>query len=674
MDPYSGNSFRVLGLRSDASSKEIARASDRLLKWIEIGETPQVEEALPFLQTVGRDRESIKSAVGQIENPRDRITQELFWPVASNSHFQSCCEHLKNGRYVEFVRLCECEIYKVDIHEGKGEPIGSSERLDASLCRHFLAIFFHSAAISSSGVGCMPVKGTRPTADWHRAFQCWTMVFRDDVFWEYIASRARQLNDPRLAGFDVNQLRQELPQRLLEVNGFIGLASLEQHKHEDFITNARLIRKSPFSRSEQDRALKKLTDPLVAQFQKAHSEVIPLLSESAARQRTSSQRQLPAGGFEGKVDPDKFWEYYSSVKDQLDKKMITVGELIQRASLDVTEDGRELLDNLAYLLRRFSLTVNNVGDMPKIAFELTKTAKRFAKSPECVQRLVEDEMALQVIILEREAINATDSKKYDLAILKLQEAKKYATPEEQKSIDEWIETTKRRAVLGDVKPIGSAPTMSTINGIGTTLYGRRAFDKSTQTYIATLFFVVLFIPVFPIAAYRVKQVGSNQYQFFGKVPLTKWAFAPLVFIAVLILYMYISASLDGSTSSSYGTSSPHSAPASVESTPSDTSQYSASMSTEKSELSAWLDREESRLKSEQSQIDTLKADIERDRAHLRTANTNLGDAPTQEEIDNYNLMKDRFNARVDNFNSLLEQHRTSVQRFNSEVDRYNSMR
>jgi len=673
MNPYIGNPFRVLGLRSNASSREIARASDRLLKWIEIGETPQVEETLPFLPTIGRDGESIKHAVGQIESPRDRIHQELFWPAASNSHFQSCCEHLRQGRYDEFTGLCEYAIAKADMHEGAGKPVSSSEKLDASLCRHFIAIFFHSAAISSSGVGSVSVKGARPTADWHRAFQCWTLVFRDDVFWNYIASRARDLNDPRLAGFDVNQLRQELPQRLLEVNSFIGLAGLEQHKHEEFVTNARLIRKSPFNQSEQERALKKLTDPLVAQFHKALSEVAPLLSESAARERTSSLRQLPTGGFEGTVDPVKFREYLSFVKNHLDKKMLPIGELIQRAELGVTEDGRELLDNLAYSLRRLSLAVNNVGDMPKIALELTKTAKRFAKSPECVKRLVEDETALQFLILQGEAINATEFKRYDEAILKLQEARKYASLEEQKSVDEWIETTKKRAVLGDAKPIGSAPTMSTINGIGTTLYGKRAFDKSTQTYIATLFFVVLFIPVFPFAAYRVRHVGGNQYQFYGKVPLTKWAFLPTILIAVLILFMIISNSLDSPSSSYSGTSSPNSVPRSVESNPADSSQNSSAISSGKSQLSAWLDREESRLKNEESQISTMKADIERDRAHLRNVNNLLGDAPTQEEVDNYKAMEDRFNARVSDFNSLLERHHISVQRFNSEIERYNSM-
>ena len=43
VDPYGGNPFRVLGVGSNASGKEAASGADRLLKWIELGELPQVE-------------------------------------------------------------------------------------------------------------------------------------------------------------------------------------------------------------------------------------------------------------------------------------------------------------------------------------------------------------------------------------------------------------------------------------------------------------------------------------------------------------------------------------------------------------------------------------------------------------------------------------------------------
>jgi hypothetical protein len=68
-----------------------------------------------------------------------------------------------------------------------------------------------------------------------------------------------------------------------------------------------------------------------------------------------------------------------------------------------------------------------------------------------------------------------------------------------------------------LEPITSAPTMSSVNGIGTKLYGEseRAPDG---THVATLFFIVLFIPIYPIAQYLVQELGGRKWSFYGKVP------------------------------------------------------------------------------------------------------------------------------------------------------------
>jgi hypothetical protein len=52
---------------------------------------------------------------------------------------------------------------------------------------------------------------------------------------------------------------------------------------------------------------------------------------------------------------------------------------------------------------------------------------------------------LQFLILQKEAIEAVHAKQFDKAILKLEESRKYPTPEDQKTVDEWIEAKKRAA-------------------------------------------------------------------------------------------------------------------------------------------------------------------------------------------------------------------------------------
>lgn len=67
-----------------------------------------------------------------------------------------------------------------------------------------------------------------------------------------------------------------------------------------------------------------------------------------------------------------------------------------------------------------------------------------------------------------------------------------------------------------VRP-AKAPTMYTINGIGTAFYGK--YQKGADDlFIGTLWLVFVFIPIFPISAY-LSMKGGDGYYFFGKTPL-----------------------------------------------------------------------------------------------------------------------------------------------------------
>ncbi len=84
--------------------------------------------------------------------------------------------------------------------------------------------------------------------------------------------------------------------------------------------------------------------------------------------------------------------------------------------------------------------------------------------------------------------------------------------------------TRRRLleeVLGNrrwfLEPLKKAPTMSTVNGIGTKLYGESE-READGTYVSTLFFCFFFIPIVPIAQYLVKPAGGRKWSFYGKVP------------------------------------------------------------------------------------------------------------------------------------------------------------
>jgi len=51
----------------------------------------------------------------------------------------------------------------------------------------------------------------------------------------------------------------------------------------------------------------------------------------------------------------------------------------------------------------------------------------------------------------------------------------------------------------------------TFNGIGTRLYGSRDRCPQCSSVIQRLFFCVIFIPIFPLAKYRVKYVAPSRF-------------------------------------------------------------------------------------------------------------------------------------------------------------------
>ncbi|MGC9375268.1 MAG: hypothetical protein ACP5DQ_09535 [Bacteroidales bacterium] len=76
------------------------------------------------------------------------------------------------------------------------------------------------------------------------------------------------------------------------------------------------------------------------------------------------------------------------------------------------------------------------------------------------------------------------------------------------------------------EPIDEAPSLHLINGCGTTIYGE------------TLYFVLIGIPIFPIARYRCTPT-LNGYRFHGKLKLKQWQVIWQILIIPLILGLII---------------------------------------------------------------------------------------------------------------------------------------
>ena len=87
----------------------------------------------------------------------------------------------------------------------------------------------------------------------------------------------------------------------------------------------------------------------------------------------------------------------------------------------------------------------------------------------------------------------------------------------------------------NMRPVKNTPALTTINGFGFGVYGRRDADAETGAYVKTHCFCALFIPLVAFAAYRVVDGPDRSWYFLGKEPLSKFAKLWNGFVLSLVL-------------------------------------------------------------------------------------------------------------------------------------------
>jgi len=95
----------------------------------------------------------------------------------------------------------------------------------------------------------------------------------------------------------------------------------------------------------------------------------------------------------------------------------------------------------------------------------------------------------------------------------------------------------------ELRPVRSTPSLTTINGFGFKLYGNSDYDPETDSYMTTHYFVALFIPLFPVARYRVISPDGSSFSFLGKGRLRTIDKVHWAIFACLVLYLIKTAGL-----------------------------------------------------------------------------------------------------------------------------------
>lgn len=101
------NPFRVLGVYSNASARDIASNKSRLQAYLKVNR----EISFPIDGVVRdlliRNQEKLDNALSQINLPQDKIKHALFWYIKTNSLDDMAIQHLASGNPDKFVEILE---------------------------------------------------------------------------------------------------------------------------------------------------------------------------------------------------------------------------------------------------------------------------------------------------------------------------------------------------------------------------------------------------------------------------------------------------------------------------------------------------------------------------------------------------------------------------------------
>jgi hypothetical protein len=232
----------------------------------------------------------------------------------------------------------------------------------------------------------------------------------------------------------------------------------------------------------------------------------------------------------------------------------------------------------------------------------------------------------------------------------------------EQGLEQIREAARKQRAFGSLKPISSAPSLFTFNGIGFSMYGKSDYDDETRSYATTYYFVALFLPLFPIARYRVINQGGRRYSFLGKLPLRKadrWHLGIVATVSAVLFVCAISSSQN--STSSYAPSTSSTSPSGYSSETSQLSDLKARIDTGRERI-AML---ETKLKPVFDQLNALKTQMEPLAADLKSL----------EEQHNSGSIIDinSYNAKVDFYNSLVAKHRRLIEENKTDLQTYEDL-
>ncbi|QFG24227.1 hypothetical protein [Actinomadura sp. WMMB 499] len=243
VDPevYRRNPFRVADLPVHATARDIRRRAEELRVKARLGADAGTGSALLPLDPPP-DPDAVQEALQRLRDPLRRLEDELFWfwpahNAAVRGARDEALEALGEGRIEDAERLWT-------------EPAPGRA---AAVAAHNLAVLAHARALEA---------GSGDVRDlWEPALRHWRTVLDTDPFWDLVAARVREADDPRLGPGTAGELRERLPAALMATAAQAAVREYRDGRAERARTLSFLMDHVGFDDATVDTALRDAVAP-----------------------------------------------------------------------------------------------------------------------------------------------------------------------------------------------------------------------------------------------------------------------------------------------------------------------------------------------------------------------------------------------------------------------------
>jgi len=465
--PYTlkNNSYHILGLDTTASEKDILKRSKEIVNRLKIDNLPEYDLDIELFENF-RSEETVKDAIQKLQTLKKRIREHFFWFQFADSVDEEVLEFIKKKDYSNAIRIWQ------------NAAEGNSAK--ALVYRKNLAVLYSLLLALDNNKEYL-----------RESLSLWKGLIDSEKFWTTFEKIYKLHNEQTVSHETIADFRNQVVGYLADM-----YAELHQlHKDTAYINEFQKV----FSAKGE-----KIEKTILGPAYQAINEAV----EGLEKMKISD---------DGVIDKDES----EKIKKSIGIIQTELNKLIDLGLYDDSQT-RTMRDRAADAIRKIVLDLNNNLNETEKALGLAKIAYGISGTESFRSKIQQDLKTVQE--------NVNYQKKEDsykkiidpiIADIKLGKAEKAITKineyiynketdEDLKKILRELKSTLEERMAQHGQPISKAPSLFSINGIGTKIYGD------------TLYFVVLFIPVCPISRYSLIDNGDNSYSFLGKLELKSW--------------------------------------------------------------------------------------------------------------------------------------------------------